>query len=42
MEFGVKMDMSLDEKGMVWIEKLSFEAYNERDVFIEATERYLG
>lgn len=40
VEFGAKMDLSLDEKGMARIEKLSFDAYNESDVLIAATERY--
>lgn len=40
VEFGAKMGLSLDEKGMARIEKLSFDAYNERDVLIAATERY--
>ena len=29
-----------DEKGMVWIEKMSLDAYNESDVLIVAAERY--
>lgn len=29
-----------DEKGMVWIEKMCFDAYNERDILIAAAERY--
>ena len=40
VEFGAKMDLSLDEKGMARIEKLSFDAYNESDVLIAAAERY--
>ena len=40
VEFGAKMDISLDEKGMARIEKLSFDAYNESDVLIAATGRY--
>lgn len=40
VEFGAKIDLSLDEKGMARIEKLSFDAYNEGDVLIAATERY--
>ena len=40
VEFGAKMDLSLDEKGMARIEKLSFDAYNESDVLIVAVERY--
>lgn len=40
VEFGAKMDLSLDEKGMARIEKMSFDAYNESDVLIAAVERY--
>ena len=40
MEFGAKTDLSLDEKGMARIEKMSFDAYNESDVLIAAVERY--
>ena len=40
VEFGAKMDLSLDEKGMARIEKISFDAYNESDVLIAAAERY--
>ena len=41
VEFGAKMDLSLDEKGMARIEKISFDAYNESDVLIAAVERSL-
>lgn len=40
LEFRAKMDLGLDEKGMSRIEKMSFNAYNESDVLIAATERY--
>lgn len=40
VEFGAKMDLSLDEKGMARIEKMSFDAYNESDVLIAAVDRY--
>ena len=40
VEFGAKMDLSLDEKGMDRIEKMSFDAYNESDVLIASVERY--
>lgn len=40
VEFGAKMDLSLDEKGMAKIEKMSFNAYNESDILIAATEQY--
>ncbi len=40
VEFGAKMDLSLDEDGMARIEKLSYDAYNEGDVFISAVEHY--
>lgn len=39
-EFGAKLDMSIDEHGMARIEKLSFDAYNESDVLIDAIESY--
>ena len=39
-EFGVKLDISVDEHGMVRIEKQSFDAYNESDVLIGALENY--
>ena len=35
------MDLSLDEKRMARIEKMSFDAYNESDVLITAVERYV-
>ena len=40
VEFGAKLDMSIDEKGLARLEKLSFDAYNECDVLIDAVERY--
>ena len=40
MEFGAKLDLSIDENGMARLEKLSFDAYNESDVLIGAIERY--
>ena len=40
VEFGAKMDLSLDERGMARIEKMSFDAYNESDVLIGAANRY--
>ncbi len=40
VEFGAKLDMSIDEKGPARLEKLSFDAYNESDVLINAVERY--
>ena len=40
VEFGAKLDMSIDEKGLARLEKLSFDAYNESDVLINAVERY--
>ena len=39
-EFGAKPDMSIDEKGLTRLEKLSFDACNESDVLIHAVERY--
>lgn len=40
VEFGAKLDISLDEKGMARLEKLSFDAYNEQSVLIGAINRY--
>jgi hypothetical protein len=40
VEFGAKFDLSLDENGLGRIEKLSFDAYNESDVLVDAAERY--
>lgn len=40
VEFGAKLDLSIDENGMARLEKLSFDAYNESDVLITAIERY--
>ena len=40
VEFGAKLDLSIDENGMARIEKMSFDAYNECDVLIGAIERY--
>ena len=40
MEFGAKMDISFDEKGLARIAKMSFDAYNESDVLIAAVDRY--
>ena len=39
-EFGIKLDVSLDEHGVARIERQSFDAYNESDVLIGAVERY--
>ena len=39
-EFGAKLDLSIDEKGMARLEKLSFDAYNESDVLKTALENY--
>lgn len=40
VEFGAKLDISVDEEGFVRIERLSYDAYNESEVLIEALERY--
>lgn len=39
-EFGIKLDMSIDEYGFARLEKSSFDAYNEADVLIGSIERY--
>lgn len=40
VEFGAKLDLSVDEHGMARIEKLSFDAYNESEVLVTAVENY--
>ncbi|MGN0350215.1 MAG: IS5 family transposase [Roseburia sp.] len=40
VEFGAKLDLSIDNDGYSWIEKISFEAYNESTCLIEAVERF--
>ncbi len=40
VEFGAKLDLSVDESGMCRIEKLSFDIYNESDVLIAAVDNY--
>ena len=39
-EFGIKLDMSIDEYGMARIEKQSFDAFNESEDLIHAIEGY--
>ena len=40
VEFGAKLDLSVDENELGRIEKISYEAYNESTVLIEAINRY--
>lgn len=40
VELGAKFDLSLDENGFGRIERISYEAYNESAVLIEAIERF--
>ena len=40
VEFGAKLDLSIDENGIARLERLSFDAYNESDVLITALENY--
>lgn len=40
VEFGAKLDLSIDGSGMARLERLSFDAYNESDVLTGAIERY--
>lgn len=40
VEFGAKLDLSVDETGMCRIEKLSFDAYNESAVLKTALQNY--
>lgn len=40
VEFGAKLDMSVDERGYAQIERLSFDAFNESEDLQGAVERY--
>jgi len=40
VEFGAKLDLSIDENGIARLERLSFDAYNESEVLITAIENY--
>ena len=40
VEFGAKLDLSIDTEGYARIEKLSFDAYNESTCLITAVENY--
>lgn len=40
VEFGARLDLSIDENGLASLERLSFDTYNESDVLIGAIERY--
>lgn len=40
VEFGAKLDLSVDGEGYGRIEKISFEAYNESACLVEAVERF--
>ena len=40
VEFGAKLDVSIDSEGYGRLEKVSFDAYNESGYLIEAVERY--
>lgn len=40
VEFGAKFDLSLDENGYARIEKISYDAYNESTVLIDAINRF--
>lgn len=40
VEFGAKLDLSLDSEGYGRIERISFEAYNESTCLVEAAERF--
>ncbi len=39
-EFGIKLDMSIDDHGMARLERQSFDAYNECEDLVGAIERY--
>ena len=40
VEFGAKFDLSIDDSGLGRIEKISYDAYNESAVLIDAVERF--
>lgn len=40
VEFGAKLDMSIDERGIARLEYLCFDAYIECDVLTGAIDRY--
>lgn len=40
VEFGAKLNVSIDSEGYGRLEKVSFDAYNESGCLIEAVERY--
>ena len=40
VEFGAKLDLSIDENGIARLERLSFDAYNESEVLTTAVENY--
>lgn len=40
VEFGAKLDLSVDENGMARVEKLSFDAYNESEVLKIVVRNY--
>lgn len=40
VEFGAKLDVSIDSEGYGRLEKVSFDAYDESGYLIEAVERY--
>ena len=40
VEFGVRLDISIDTDGYARIEKISFDAYNESACLKEAAERF--
>lgn len=40
VEFGAKLDISIDEEGYGRLERVSYDAYNENICLIEAVERY--
>ena len=40
VEFGAKLDVSLDSQGYARLEKISFEAYNESTCLREAVDRF--
>ena len=40
VEFGAKFHLSIDDSGLGRIERISYDAYNESTVLVEAVERF--
>ena len=40
VEFGAKLDLSIEESGLARLERISFDAYNESDLLKQAVENF--